>query len=85
MQRCMNYELYELREADFFEISPSSGDQRKAISAGDDHTPYVTRIEEDGDRGVKVDGDQDNEGRRRWEEALIAFSLLKATIATYSK
>ena len=58
--------LYELREADFFEMSHM--EDRDAMSGGRDDT-------------MREDEHDPNE-RSRWEKASIAFTLLKAKIDT---
>ena len=75
---------YELREADFYEIR----------RAGDDHL-CISNVRSDPDRLPQYGLDMQNRGgshdvkddrrsgsRSRWEEAVIAFTLLKNKIST---
>lgn len=86
--------LYELREADFHEISRAGDVQMVPNGAGPNcdrqsHDKY--KIDQDfksGSRdGYIIDPESNTgddygcEGRHRWEKAKIAFTLLKAKIA----
>ena len=48
--------LYELRMADFFEISRSSGDQPEVILTGGNQIQGFIRLEDNGDRGMEIEG-----------------------------
>ena len=85
--------LYELREADFHKISRVNGAPKLMPAVG----PDDIREGREGNkcdippkREIGVDrypisgDDRDSEGRNRWEKVMIAFTLLKAKIATTS-
>ena len=73
--------LYELREADFFKISREHSLDVPALKVEKEQDPgsaggsteVVDRVPNTGD-------EVDSEGRTRWEESMIAFTMLKAKI-----
>ena len=74
--------LYELREADFFEISRSGGVDHPVSEIKEHRDPEATKDPDVfADHELNTGGDPDSEGRTRWEKAMIAFTMLKAKIA----
>ena len=83
--------LNELREAGFHEIRRACDDPRIVEAARKNRLCHIAHTDDrsqylfsgcDQELHPIAGGDQDPEGRSRWEKSMIAFTLLKQKIAT---